>query len=59
MKVFLADLGHNQLTVSSDTYGEHPAGLGKFTRTLFARYLRRTVSTMNLKMSGHMEAVAS
>ncbi len=25
-----------------DTFGEHPAGLGKFTRTLFARDLRRT-----------------
>ena len=26
------------------TFGEHPAGLGKFTRTMFARDLRRTVS---------------
>jgi radical SAM superfamily enzyme YgiQ (UPF0313 family) len=26
------------------TFGEHPAGLGKFTRTLFARDLRRTVN---------------
>jgi radical SAM superfamily enzyme YgiQ (UPF0313 family) len=25
------------------TFGEHPAGLGKFTRTLFARDLRRTL----------------
>jgi hypothetical protein len=25
------------------TFGEHPSGLGKFTRTLFARQLRRTV----------------
>jgi hypothetical protein len=25
------------------TFGEHPAGLGKFTRTMFARDLRRTV----------------
>ena len=25
-----------------DTFGEHPAGLGKFTRTMFARDLRRT-----------------
>jgi len=25
------------------TFGEHPAGLGKFTRTVFARDLRRTV----------------
>jgi radical SAM superfamily enzyme YgiQ (UPF0313 family) len=26
------------------TFGEHPSGLGKFTRTLFARDLRRTVT---------------
>jgi hypothetical protein len=26
-----------------ETFGEHPAGLGKFTRTLFARDLRRTL----------------
>jgi radical SAM superfamily enzyme YgiQ (UPF0313 family) len=25
------------------TFGEHPAGLGKFTRTMFARELRRTL----------------
>ena len=25
------------------TFGEHPAGLGKFTRTLFANDLRRTL----------------
>ena len=25
------------------TFGEHPSGLGKFTRTLFARDLRRSV----------------
>ena len=25
-----------------DTFGEHPSGLGKFTRTMFARDLRRT-----------------
>jgi hypothetical protein len=25
------------------TFGEHPSGLGKFTRTLFARDLRREV----------------
>lgn len=73
MRVFLADLGHNQLTLSSDvyplgvanlatyarayfsgpepleiqsrvvTFGEHPAGLGKFTRTMFANDLRRTL----------------
>jgi radical SAM superfamily enzyme YgiQ (UPF0313 family) len=27
-----------------DTFGEHPSGLGKFTRTLFARDLRRKVT---------------
>ena len=27
------------------TFGEHPAGLGKFTRTMFARDLRRSVQT--------------
>lgn len=27
------------------TFGEHAAGLGKFTRTMFARQLRRSVST--------------
>lgn len=26
-----------------ETFGDHPAGLGKFTRTLFARDLRRTI----------------
>lgn len=26
-----------------ETFGDHPAGLGKFTRTMFARELRRTV----------------
>jgi hypothetical protein len=26
-----------------DTFGEHPSGLGKFTRTMFARDLRRTL----------------
>jgi hypothetical protein len=25
------------------TFGEHPAGLGKFTRTMFARDLRRAL----------------
>jgi hypothetical protein len=25
------------------TFGEHPAGLGKFTRTIFARQLRRAL----------------
>jgi radical SAM superfamily enzyme YgiQ (UPF0313 family) len=28
------------------TFGEHPSGLGKFTRTMFARDLRRTVVAM-------------
>jgi hypothetical protein len=26
------------------TFGEHPAGLGKFTRSMFARDLRRSFS---------------
>jgi hypothetical protein len=26
------------------TFGEHPAGLGKFTRTMFARDLRRILA---------------
>ena len=26
-----------------DTFGEHPSGLGKFTRTMFARDLRRSL----------------
>jgi radical SAM superfamily enzyme YgiQ (UPF0313 family) len=29
------------------TYGDHPSGLGKFTRTLFARDLRRTLYRMS------------
>ncbi len=28
------------------TFGEHPSGLGKFTRTLFARDLRRTLQSV-------------
>ena len=30
-----------EITAKIDTFGEHPAGLGKFTRTMFARTLRR------------------
>ncbi len=30
-----------------DTFGEHPSGLGKFTRTMFARDLRRTLSPVS------------
>ena len=29
------------------TFGDHPSGLGKFTRTMFARDLRRTVQAVN------------
>jgi hypothetical protein len=37
-----ASPGRRQLILSRiATFGEHPAGLGKFTRTLFARELRR------------------
>ena len=32
-----------QLLVRIRTFGEHPAGLGKFTRTMFARDLRRSI----------------
>jgi hypothetical protein len=31
------------------TFGEHPAGLGKFTRTMFAKDLRRTLTANRLK----------
>lgn len=37
------------------TFGEHPAGLGKFTRTMFARDLRRTV----VRPAGEARAGAS
>ena len=30
-----------EITSKIETFGEHPAGLGKFTRTMFARTLRR------------------
>jgi radical SAM superfamily enzyme YgiQ (UPF0313 family) len=33
----------NKLLTRLETYGEHPSGLGKFTRTLFARDLRRSL----------------
>ena len=33
------------------TYGEHPSGLGKFTRTLFARDLRRTLESAGTRDS--------
>lgn len=32
------------ITTKVDTFGEHASGLGKFTRTMFARDLRRTFS---------------
>lgn len=32
-----------QLLIRVRTFGEHPSGLGKFTRTMFARDLRRSV----------------
>lgn len=72
MRIFLADLGHNQLTRSSDIYPlgvanlasyvsenlgspvpvsllrepEDFAGIGKFTRTMFARDFRRSIVRM-------------
>jgi radical SAM superfamily enzyme YgiQ (UPF0313 family) len=30
-----------------ETFGEHPTGLGKFTRTMFAQDLRRTLTTQS------------
>lgn len=30
-----------------NTFGDHPSGLGKFTRTMFARDLRRTIQPAN------------
>ncbi len=32
-----------ELETKIGTFGEHPSGLGKFTRTMFARDLRRTI----------------
>jgi hypothetical protein len=31
-----------------NTFGEHPAGLGKFTRTMFAKDLRRSIAIKNI-----------
>lgn len=36
-----------QLEQRLATYGEHPSGLGKFTRTIFARDLRRSLEATN------------
>jgi len=38
----VADDRHGLISSKVDTFGEHPSGLGKFTRTMFARDLRRT-----------------
>jgi hypothetical protein len=40
------------------TFGEHPAGLGKFTRTMFAHDLRRTLPRLEPHRAGLAEAVA-
>jgi radical SAM superfamily enzyme YgiQ (UPF0313 family) len=37
------------------TFGESPAGLGKFTRTMFARDLRRSIHTSETSYVGHYE----
>jgi hypothetical protein len=37
------------------TFGEHPSGLGKFTRTMFARDLRRKIS----RVSSHLMVLTS
>jgi radical SAM superfamily enzyme YgiQ (UPF0313 family) len=39
-------------------FGEHPAGLGKFTRTMFAHDLRRTVPRLSPRGAPLAEAVA-
>lgn len=36
-----------KITTRITTFGEHPAGLGKFTRTMFARDLRRSLIDRN------------
>jgi hypothetical protein len=41
-----------KITTRVSTFGEHPAGLGKFTRTMFAQDLRRTVANKPLN-GGH------
>ena len=38
------------------TFGEHPSGLGKFTRTMFARDLRRTISDSALSAEALMRS---
>ena len=40
------------------TFGEHPAGLGKFTRTMFAHDLRRTLPRLEANGAPLAEAVA-
>ena len=43
-QAFTASVGpevRSPIETKVETFGEHPAGLGKFTRTLFARDLRR------------------
>lgn len=39
----------NMLELKIKTFGEHPSGLGKFTRTMFARELRRVFSCTTTK----------
>jgi hypothetical protein len=38
---------YSKITTRVSTFGEHPAGLGKFTRTMFAQDLRRSVTRKN------------
>jgi hypothetical protein len=38
------------------TFGEHPSGLGKFTRTMFARDLRRTVHEVATHGAGRADS---
>jgi hypothetical protein len=38
------------------TFGEHPHGLGKFTRTMFARDLRRVLEQVGAETTGGVPA---
>jgi hypothetical protein len=40
------------------TFGEHPSGLGKFTRTMFARELRRSLVHPAMAEQGQVAAAS-
>jgi radical SAM superfamily enzyme YgiQ (UPF0313 family) len=48
---------HTKIMTRVNTFGEHPSGLGKFTRTMFARDLRRTLEARH--SSGRTERRAA